>query len=65
MVATVHTVKMDATSHPQIITTGPPVSNPKLTTRHREVMTAIDEKVKLNDMKALNPLFRRLESLCG
>jgi hypothetical protein len=58
MVATVHNVKKDATSHPQVMTTGPPVSNPKLITRQREVMTAIDEKVKLNDMKALNPLCR-------
>ena len=55
MLATVQSVKKDATSHPQVITTGPPVSSPKFITKQSEVMTAIDEKVKLKDMKALNP----------
>ena len=55
MLATVHRVKKEATSQPQVMTTGPPVSKPKLMTRQREVITAMDEKVKLKDMKALKP----------
>ena len=55
---TVIIVKKLATTHPHVMTTGPPVSNPKLITKHSDVITAIEEKQKLKDIKALKPFIR-------
>lgn len=42
-------------THPQSITTGPPVCKPKLITSDKEVITAIEEKQNEKDMKAVKP----------